>query len=399
MYFKSGFSETISKFVASNWKMDLSVVIVNYNVRYFLEQCLHSVLRAAEGRQVEIYVVDNHSSDDSVNYLQPLFPSVIFIQNRVNEGFARANNQVIPLLKGEFVLFLNPDTLIPEDCFEKCIAFIRSKKDAGAIGVKMMDGSGRFLPESKRNLPSPVSSLIKLSGLGKLFQRKNYGKGYYDCSIAEHESGPVQILSGAFMFMRKTLLYEVEGFDADFFMYGEDIDLSYRICLLGYRNYYLGSCAIIHFKGESSVRNSPTFTRNFYGAMALFVKKHYSGTKAMLLFAGIQFSRVLALSMAGWRSGIGRDLDERERVIKITGNTEDVSRALALLKKSGIKFMEATHDMYFDTLLIHTPHTDYARLIAMISEAADRYEIWISATGSGSIIGSRKRHQNGMVIS
>ena len=379
--------------------MDLSVVIVNYNVRHFLEQCLYSVMKAAQGLRVEIYVVDNHSADGSVEYLQPLFPAVNFIQNNTNEGFSKANNRVIPLLKGEFVLFLNPDTILPEDCFEKCIAFIRSKEDAGAIGVRMIDGSGNFLPESKRHLPSPFSSMIKLCGLDSVSIFRKFFPSYYDLSLSEFDTAPVQILSGAFMIMRKTILNEVNGFDTNFFMYGEDIDLSYRIQILGYNNYYLGSCSIIHFKGESSVRYSPVFIRHFYGAMSLFVKKHFSGIKLGLSLAAIFLSRYLAILMARLTPDISKKSDERERVIKITGTIEDTQSALSLLKKSGIKFIEASPDMPFDTLLIHVPHTGYQKLISLLSEKKDQCEVWISASGSSSIIGSRKRHENGVVIS
>lgn len=379
--------------------MELSVVIVNYNVKHFLEQCLFSVMRAAKGREVEVHVVDNHSTDGSVAYLQSLFTSVYFIRNKVNEGFGKANNQVIPHLKGEFVLFLNPDTILPEDCFQKCLSFFRSKNDAGAVGVRMIDGSGFFLPESKRCLPSPFSSLIKLTGLQSWTRRLDFLPSYYASGLSEHESGPVEVLSGAFMLLKRELLNKLGGFDTDFFMYGEDIDLSYRISKLAYRNYYFGDCSIIHFKGESSVRHSPLFIRHFYGAMALFVKKHFSGAKALFLLAGIHTAKKMALLKSMILPVNQVAPDKKTRVIRFIGEPQDLNRSRQLLNNSHIPYVEAVDDTKYDTLLVHPPAQDYRSLIAHISDTAGSVDIWISASGSGSIIGSRHRHSNGIVIS
>ena len=255
--------------------MQLSIVIVNYNVKYFLEQCLCSVRKAIEKIDAEIIVIDNASSDDSINYLQPLFPETQFIQNKKNIGFGKASNQGFYLAKGEFVLFLNPDTIVSENCFEECISFFKQHKDCGALGVRMMDGGGKFLAESKRSFPSPVTSFFKLIGLAALFPNSGFFNKYASGNLRENELHEIEVLAGAFIMTTKKLLTQLNGFDESFFMYGEDIDLSYRIRQLGYKNYYLGTITILHFKGESSRRAGLNYVKMFYAAMNVFVKKHY----------------------------------------------------------------------------------------------------------------------------
>lgn len=262
--------------------LELSVIIVNYNVKHFLEQCLHTVRLALQKTGGEIIVVDNCSTDNSLAYLQPVFPEVRFIANRENSGFAHACNQGLAISQGEYVLFLNPDTLVPEDCFEKCIRFLQQHPDAGALGTRMVDGSGSFLKESKRAFPSPLTSLYKLFGLAKLFPRSPHFSRYHLGHLAENENNEVDVLAGAFMMIRKKVLDETGGFDERFFMYGEDVDLSYRIQKSGYKNYYFAGSTIIHFKGESTKKGSMNYVRMFYSAMSLFVNKHYGGRQAGL---------------------------------------------------------------------------------------------------------------------
>lgn len=260
--------------------MQLSVIIVNYNVKYFLEQCLCSVVKACKNITAEIIVVDNNSTDGSRDFLPQRFPSVNFIWNGVNVGFAKANNQALTTAKGEYILFLNPDTIVPEDCFENCIRFFQSHQQLGALGVRMIDGSGKFLKESKRAFPSPLTSLYKLTGLTKLFPRsKIFGK-YHLGHLSENENHEVDVLAGAYMMMPAKVLNTVGSFDETFFMYGEDVDLSYRVQKAGYKNFYFAESTIIHFKGESTKKGSLNYVRLFYSAMSLFVKKHYSGSRA-----------------------------------------------------------------------------------------------------------------------
>lgn len=260
--------------------MQLSVIIVNYNVKHFLEQCLCSVRAAATGLQAEIIVVDNNSADNSIEYLEPKFPSVRFIANNENTGFAKACNQGLQQSSGKYILFLNPDTIVPEDCFRKCIGFFESNADAGALGIKMIDGSGRFLKESKRAFPSPMTSLYKLFGLSKLFPRSKTFSRYHLGHLNENENNEVDVLAGAFMMIKKEVLDRVGSFDETFFMYGEDVDLSYRIQKAGFKNYYFAGSSIIHFKGESTRKGTMNYVRMFYNAMSIFVRKHYGGSRA-----------------------------------------------------------------------------------------------------------------------
>lgn len=268
--------------------MQLSVIIVNYNVKYFLEQCLHSVQKACIGIDSEIIVADNNSTDGSREYLQDNFPTVKFIWNSDNIGFAKANNLALEKATGSFILFLNPDTILAEDSIEKCIQFFDQHKSAGAIGIRMIDGSGNFLKESKRAFPSPLTSLFKLSGLTMLFPKSKIFARYHLGHLPENENHEVDVLAGAFMMMPKRVLDETGNFDERFFMYGEDVDLSYRVQEAGYKNYYFAESTIIHFKGESTKRGSLNYVRLFYKAMSLFVKKHYSGSKAGLFIFFIQ---------------------------------------------------------------------------------------------------------------
>ena len=268
--------------------MKLSVIIVNYNVRYFLEQCLTSVLRATANIDAEVFVVDNKSKDDSVEMVKKLFPQVTIIANKKNVGFSKANNQAIAIAKGEYVLLLNPDTVVEEDTFEKCIAFMDKHPEAGGLGVKMIDGNGVFLPESKRGLPTPSVSFYKIFGLSSLFPKSKVFSKYHLGYLNNNETNEIEILSGAFMWMRKSVLDNIGYLDESFFMYGEDIDLSYRIILAGYKNYYFPEAKIIHYKGESTKKGSINYVYVFYNAMIIFSKKHFAKkAKAFSFFINI----------------------------------------------------------------------------------------------------------------
>ncbi len=262
--------------------IDLSVVIVNYNVSYFLEQCLHSVFKAQGHINLEVFVVDNNSVDGSVKMVAKKFPEVRIIANRENVGFSRANNQAIQKSKGRYVLLLNPDTLVEEDTFEKSVAFMDEHPDAGGLGIEMIDGKGRFLPESKRGLPTPSVAFFKIFGLSALFPKsKTFGK-YHLGYLPKNETHEIDVLSGAYMLMRKEALDKVGLLDEAFFMYGEDIDLSYRITKGGYKNYYYPGTRIIHYKGESTKKSSVNYVFVFYRAMVIFAEKHFSARNARL---------------------------------------------------------------------------------------------------------------------
>ena len=260
--------------------MLISVIIVNYNVRHFLEQCLFSVQAALEGMEGEVIVVDNDSRDKSIDYLKPLFPGVIFIQNEQNLGFAKACNQGLAPSRGRYVIFLNPDTIVPENCFRDCIDFLERHPEAGALGCRMLDGSGKFLAESKRAFPSPLTSLYKLFGFARVFPRSRTFARYHLGHLSADQTNEVDVLAGAFFMCKREVLDKVGSFDENFFMYGEDVDLSYRIQKAGWKNYYFAGVSIIHFKGESTRKGSMNYVRMFYQAMSIFVRKHYGGGRA-----------------------------------------------------------------------------------------------------------------------
>ena len=277
--------------------MQLSVIIVNYNAKLLLENCLFSVQKAIFKTGGEIIVVDNNSTDGSKEYLSSKFIDVKFIFNNENIGFAKACNQGFKISLGNCILFLNPDTILPETCLTDCISFFETHADAGAIGVRMLDDKGNFLKESKRGVPSPSTSFYKLFGLAAVFPGSKTFAKYYQGHLSENENNPVEILSGAFIMIRREVFEKTKGFDEDFFMYGEDIDLSLRITQLGYKNYYLGKISVTHSKGGSTTYNYKR-VRDFYDAMNLFVKKHYGKKPALyLLFlqAGISFRKMLAM--------------------------------------------------------------------------------------------------------
>ncbi|WP_271765400.1 glycosyltransferase family 2 protein [Aquimarina algiphila] len=249
--------------------MKLSVVIINYNVRYFLELCLQSVKEAIQAMDAEIIVVDNNSVDDSCEMLKNRFPEVILIENTDNVGFAKANNQGVAKAKGEYVCILNPDTVVGVDVFDTLISVADRLPNVGFLGPRLIDGTGNFLPESKRNIPSPLTSFRRLFKI-----RLGNVKSYYADHVLEEEIGDVDILVGAFLLVKKKNYLTIKGFDEDYFMYGEDIDISYKIKKKGLQNYYVGEITAIHYKGESTDRNA-VYIRRFYGAMRIFYKKHF----------------------------------------------------------------------------------------------------------------------------
>lgn len=270
--------------------MKLSIIIVNYNVKYFLEQVLLSVRRATQGLAVEVFVVDNNSQDDSVAMVREKFPEVKLIVNQLNTGFSKANNQAIHAATGEYILLLNPDTVVAEDTFAKCLAFMDANPIAGGLGVRMIDGAGKFLPESRRGFPSPWVAFCKTFGLSSLFPKSKLFNRYHLGYLPEGETHEVEVLAGAFMLVRSSILDEVGLLDETFFMYGEDIDWSYRIVQAGYKNYYFPETTIIHYKGESTKKGSLNYVKVFYQAMIIFAKKHFQGRKASLFVLMLQMA-------------------------------------------------------------------------------------------------------------
>lgn len=276
---------------------NISIVIVNYNVRHFILKCLESINKADKKNiTIEIIVVDNASVDGSVFAIRDVYPNVVLIENKTNVGFAKANNQAFKIAKGEFVLTLNPDTIIQEDTIILSLSYIEQNAECGVLGVKMIDGSGTYLHESKRGLPTLWNSFCKFSGLTALFPHNKFLSGYYMGNLSENEINEVEVLCGAFMLFRSSVLHKLGGFDEDFFMYGEDIDLSLRIKKEGYKVIYYPITRIIHFKGESSKKASFNYIKNFYNAMLIYVEKNYHGWngRSMKLFikTGIYLSAI-----------------------------------------------------------------------------------------------------------
>lgn len=278
--------------------MDISIVIVNYRVKYFLEQTLLSAIEALKGFEGEIFVVDNNSADGSVEFLKQRFPGVIFIENAHNAGFGTANNQAIMQASGKFTVILNPDTIITHKCLAQCFEWMRQHDKCGAIGLHMTDGNGVFLPESKRAFPTPWVSFCKIFGLSSFFPHSRLFAAYHLRFLSEFEAHKVDILSGAYMFCRTSLLKQIGGFDQDFFMYGEDIDLSYRIVKAGFENWYL-PVSMIHYKGESTKKDSMRYVHAFYDAMLIFYRKHFPRFRAFaypFIKAGVLAREAVAMA-------------------------------------------------------------------------------------------------------
>lgn len=285
--------------------MELSIVIVSYNVSNYLKQAIESVIIASEKIKSEIIVVDNNSTDSSAVMVKEFFPEVNLIQSSANEGYGAACNKGIHVSSGEFILILNPDTIVKPETFQLCVGFMKTHPEAGALGARMTDGSGRFLPESKRAFPSPATSFFRMSGLGHIFKKSPVLNRYYLGHLPEDQICKSDILTGAFMFTRREALEKAGLFDTSFFMYGEDIDLSWRIVKCGYVNYFLPQVTITHFKGKSASLYDPERIRYFYEAMELFARKYFHRPSCYIIIAAINFKMHLSLVFAFFKRLFG----------------------------------------------------------------------------------------------
>lgn len=283
--------------------MDLSIVIVNYNVEHFLAQCLASVRKATDvfenaGYKVEVWVVDNRSVDGSCGMVRRDFPEVKLLALEENVGFSRGNNEAVRQSSGDWVLLLNPDTVIPEDALVKTFAYAQAHPQLGGLGVPMVDGQGRYLSESKRGLPSPWASFCKISGIYRLAPKSSRFNQYYQGHLPRDQDAQIEILSGAFMWMRREALDQVGLLDEQYFMYGEDIDLSWRLLKGGWENHYYAGTSIIHYKGESTKKGSLNYVLVFYKAMLIFTKTHFQGSEGKVLLALIQVAIYFRAALA-----------------------------------------------------------------------------------------------------
>jgi GT2 family glycosyltransferase len=382
--------------------MQLSVIILNYNVRYFLEQCLCSVQKALQGIDGEIIVVDNNSADDSCAMVRENFPGVTLIENNYNAGFPKGNNIGVQAAKGKYICILNPDTVIAEDTFAKVMEFARQQQTPGITGIKMIDGGGHFLPESKRGVPTPWVAFTKIAGLGKMFSQSQFFNKYYACHLKKNNSGKVDILAGAFMFMERDLYLSVGGFDEGCFMYSDDIDLSYTVLKEGRDNYYFAGSSIIHYKGESTVRDGEYMSR-FRQAMQFFYKKHFRSSPVFNVFmkSGALFFALVKKNKKV--PGIVPDeylLFSADEMLK--EKLEEISQKKVIRLGEYRQNMLFSHkeagspkiEVVFDSALL-----DYCDIIAIMEQHAnDGYTFKIKPEGCNYIIGSNNSNDRGEVI-
>ena len=340
---------------------------MNYRVKYFLEQTLRSALEALQGFDSEIIVVDNLSGDDSIAFSRERYPMVKYVENTENVGFARANNQAIAMANCEFSLILNPDTVITHESLRQCVDWMSEHEDCGACGVRMVDGNGEFLPESKRAFPTPWVSFCKIFGLSSLFPRSRFFAKYHLRFLSDREVHQVDILSGAFMFCRTSLLKKLGGFDEDFFMYGEDIDLSYRITLEGYHNYFL-PVEIIHYKGESTKKDSMRYVRVFYDAMLIFYRKHFPRFRVIaypIIKVGVWIKALFAMA----KRAIKRLFGKKERTVILGDNVVILSdQAAQVADVLGIKkYAAAIEQKSPVSVIIDDGCHTYAQIVGIIA--------------------------------
>lgn len=363
--------------------MKLSVIILNYNVRYFLELCLNSVEAAIDKIDAEIIVIDNNSRDDSCTMVNNLFPHVTLIQNKENFGFSKGNNLGVKKAKGEYLCILNPDTVVAEDTFIKLLEFSENKSKLGIVGCKLINGIGEFLPESKRNIPYVKSALLKFIG--------NSSK-YYANHLKENKTGEVDILVGAFMFMKKAVYIEMNGFDEDYFMYGEDIDLSYKVLKSGYSNFYYAETSVVHYKGESTLRDK-NYAKRFYGAMQIFYKKHFKKNMIfdLLVWLGIKMVYILRFKPVGKPKKVSKYV--------LVSNDKSLERTIFLEKKlvldAEMKLVEDNDEVILDANVL-----EYKRIIEIIENLRKQKSVTfkILSKSSNFIIGSDNAMCRGEIL-
>jgi N-acetylglucosaminyl-diphospho-decaprenol L-rhamnosyltransferase len=383
--------------------MILSVVIVSYNVKFFLEQCLSSLKKAVEGHafpdgETEVFIVDNASTDESLDFLISLYPAFHFIQNKENVGFAKANNQAVSYCRGEFILFLNPDTILAEDCLESCISFFRSKPDAGALGVHMIDGAGNFLRESKRGFPSSRASFFKMSGLHRLFPHSKLFSSYYMGHLDEQAPHAVDILSGAFLMVKKNILDQTGGFDEQFFMYAEDIDLSYRIRKTGYLNYYMPLTSIIHFKGESTKRDSRQL-KIFYSAMDLFIKKHFRGSSSRIQLISLHIAIRFHQALAALQLPFKKSIIKRKPGLQIFIKGDQSAREIWKQKLADMGIPVADNEIDAEEIIYcEGPSLSWKSIITEISKNKPRHTCKFQGEGTHAAVGSESSRSQGEVF-
>nr|WP_294776528.1 glycosyltransferase family 2 protein [uncultured Flavobacterium sp.] len=386
--------------------MQLSVIILNYNVRYFLEQCVLSVQKALENIDGEIIVIDNNSSDDSCAMMKQRFPQIKLIENKENAGFPKGNNIAVKEAKGEYLCILNPDTVVAEDTFEKILNSQLATRNSqlGIIGCKLIDGTGHFLPESKRGVPTPWVAFTKIFGLYKIFPNASFFNQYYAQHLGENQSGKVDILVGAFMMMKRELYNELEGFDENCFMYADDIDLSYRVLLLKKYNYYFHETSVIHYKGESTIKDA-TYMKHFREFMNFFYQKHFKRSlffNLMARFGAFYFSIVKLFK------GKQKVKVKPEHFILVSDN-EALKEKLAgklqkniertLLQNGKIVISQTISKDMNTEVILDTNYTGFKNAIAFLEQNKNKsFTFKLLPVESDFIIGSNSSNERGEVI-
>lgn len=348
--------------------MQLSIIIVNYNVKYYLYQCLESLRRACQGLEWEVLVIDNQSSDGSFDYLRKNYPDGTFkqlrlIQNKENVGFGRANNIAYAQSRGKYILFINPDTFVGEETIKDCLTFMLKTPECGCLGVRMLNADGSFAPESRRGTPTPWVSFCKITRLSVLFPKNKHFGRYYMQHLPIDKTSQIEIVSGAYMMISREVIEKIGLFDEDYFMYCEDTDLSYRMLLAGFHNYYLPS-PILHYKGESTRKYSYSFFNTFYKAILLFFRKHYNGHISIL--------RII-INVAICILGIGSFIRGKFRKTIYVIKKQFVSRPLRLLCLSGEanRCVLQEYGKKFDLQIIHF---DYPHNSTGLAEAIEKHK-------------------------
>ncbi len=375
--------------------MQLSVIILNYNVRYFLELCVLSVQNAIQNIDAEIIVIDNHSQDDSCRMMKERFPNVKLIENSENLGFPKGNNIGVSQAQGEYICILNPDTVVAEDTFTKVLAFAKKQKDLGIVGVKLINGTGNFLPESKRGIPTPFVAFTKITGLYKIFP-KLFGE-YYAQHLSEDETGKVAILVGAFMVMKRELYNEIGGFDENCFMYSDDIDLSFMALQKGKSNYYFHETSVIHYKGESTVKDG-TYMKRFREAMNFFYKKHFS---ISFLFSVFMEMGIVFFSMIKMLQGKPKPKLEPEKYILVSGD-EILREKLENKWQTLVELQDITKSFAKNRnteIVFDQNHLDFKTIIqAFETNKNKNFTFKILPESSDFVIGSNSSFDRGQVI-
>lgn len=373
--------------------MKLSVIILNYNVRFFLEQCIISVQNALNEIESEIIVIDNASEDKSCYMVKQKFPEVILVENKENVGFSKANNQGVAIARGNYVCILNPDTAVAENTFTELFLHLEKISNLGALGVRLIDGTGNYLPESKRNVPTPKRALFKLLGQSK---KEN---SYYATAVSTKGKGAVDVLVGAFMLLKRVTYLQVKGFDEDYFMYGEDIDLSYKLLQEGYKNEYYGSLPLLHYKGESTQKDMAYLNR-FYGAMHIFYKKHFKSN--VLLNTMVSIGVYLAK--------ITRKVKEKKpkkvtvspkEVLIVTDNTSLLKKVKCLfdLPITSVLQSNLTNNVRDNLLIFDADHISYSRIFSIMQSLKNNGNTFkIKPPGCHFIIGSNANDEKGEVL-